>query len=243
MYDTRILWGTHKMIKRNLGAGVLTAMILFTPITIGTVETSAQTTQQATQKIMWGKSEVTATQIGKITFNTDVKLYKVANGVEKFHLVAKKGSGWRVHGLIKDGKKTYYNLGGGVRVLQSNLSKYEEVPKDLAKKLVEKYGAVISWYEQYNSYPQVDRLSSKTAEDKINRDILNYFKEISYYPDMVNQKYRVVQNTNNRLKISNTFTVTESMFGYYSTTEETRTYNLTTGELIETTSKLVEKNY
>ena len=52
-------------------------------------------TQQSTQKIMWCKSELTKTQIGRIAFLMDVKVYKKdAKGVTKFHMNAKKGSMW-----------------------------------------------------------------------------------------------------------------------------------------------------
>ena len=77
--------------------------MLFPPIAVGSADASTQTAQQAAQKIIRGKCEVTSTQIGRIS-----KIYKVVNGVEKFRMGVKKRPGWRVHGLIKDGKKTYY---------------------------------------------------------------------------------------------------------------------------------------
>lgn len=234
------------MKKRTLGAGVLTAMMLFSPLAGVQSEVSAQKTQQATQKIMWGKSEISATQIGIITFNTDVKIYKMINGVEKFHLVAKKGSGWRVHSLIKDNKnRTYYDLGGGVRVMKSNLSKFEAVPTNIVKKLVEKYGAKISWEKIASEiiYPQVSRLASKDAENKINNSIKRN-AESSIQGGFTNTigttEYKVLENANNRLKITNYTTSTETTdIGYTSSSELTMIFNLTTGELMDSSFKII----
>ncbi len=60
-------------------------MMIFSPITGRLAEASTQTTQQSTQKIMWEKSELSQTQIGRIVFLKDVKLYKTRRWMERYH--------------------------------------------------------------------------------------------------------------------------------------------------------------
>ncbi|KOS68122.1 hypothetical protein AEA09_05845 [Lysinibacillus contaminans] len=205
------------MKNRILSAGALTAIMLFSPIAGNSVEAStlAETsTQQSTQKIMWGASELTSTQIGRITFLKDTKLYKRdGKNPVQFHLNAKKGSMWRVHKITKEGNMNVYDLGGGVRVQQSNLSKYEVVPTDLIQKQVKENGAHISWanYDHLTKYPQVRRLASKDVEDKINENIKMNVRQVEqggYGAGGRAKHYSVTENKNNRLEIS--FTVSGS---------------------------------
>lgn len=138
------------MKKRTIGAGVLIAMMLISPITGNYAEASIQTTQQATQKVMWGKNELSQTQIGRIVFSNDVKIYKRGtDGKVSFHMNAKKGSMWRVHKITTEGNSNVYDLGGGVRVKQSNLSTYEKAPSDLISKQMKQNnnGAFLAWEE------------------------------------------------------------------------------------------------
>ena len=126
------------MEKRTLSAGILTAMMMISPIAANTANASTLTetsTQQSTQKIMWGANELADTQVGRITFLKGTKLYKRdANNLIHFHLNAKIGSMWRVHKITKEGNMTVYDLGGGVRVQQSNHSQFEAVPTALIEK-------------------------------------------------------------------------------------------------------------
>lgn len=230
------------MKKCTIGAGVLTAMMLFSPIAGDYTEASTQTTQQDTQKVMWGKNELSQTQIGRIVFSKDVKIYKRGtDGKVSFHMNAKKGSMWRVHKITTEGNSNVYDLGGGVRVKQSNLSTYERVPSDLAKKMGEQYGAKISWVGR--AYPQVSRLVSKAVEDKINKALEEERYWLSDSSDNVSMEYSIVQNKNNVLKISILVTGTVFDTGHSSTFEYSKTYNLETGEITTHDTKLIDKNY
>ena len=202
--------------------------------TIDEVKTQ-QTAKQSTQKIMWGKSELTKTQIGRITFLKDVKVYKKDNnGKTKFHMIAKKGSMWRVHQIIKEGKRYIYDLGGGVQVTKSNLSKYEPAPTNLVQKQVKQYGALITWSKYgFVEYPQVHRLASKDVKDKINKDIKDTVEWVQHGALGAGgsaNAYKVTENKNNRLEIS--FTVsghTDDDNGYYFSDDYKLIYDLTTG--------------
>ncbi|HWK24019.1 MAG TPA: hypothetical protein VNS08_13385 [Ureibacillus sp.] len=232
------------MKKRTLCAGVLTVMILFSLIAVDTADASTQTTQQALQKIMWGKNELSQTQLGRIVFLKNVKLYKRGfDGKISFHLNAKKGSMWRVHQITKEGNGYVYDLGGGVRVQQTNLSTYERVPIDLAKKMVELYGAKISWEkDSYTdvSYPQVSRLVSKDAEDKINVFVKSNLPKNKY--NNVTVGYRAENAGDNRFGVTRYTRKTEMFNGveYTSTIYYTMVFNLTTGKLIDEQYSMTE---
>ena len=228
------------MKKRTLSVGILTAMMLLSPIAGGFAEAStlANTpTQQLTQKIMWGKGELTKTQIGRITFLTDVKVYKIdAKGVMKFHMNAKKGSMWRVHDIVKIDNKNYYDLGGGVRVLQSKLSKYESAPTSLIQKQVKEHGVHISWVEYKGvNYPQVRRLASKDVEDKINKFIQRNAKwAADETPNTVGPKeFKVTENKNNRLTVVLTTSLMDTEIGYIINQKYTVVFDVTTGRIVE----------
>lgn len=227
------------MKKRTLGAGVLTVMMLFSPIAVDYAEAStlAETsTQQATQKIMWGANELADTQIGRITFLKDTKLYKRgADNVPQFHLNAKKGSMWRVHKITNEGGKNIYDL-GGVRVQQSNLSKYEAVPTALIQKQVKEIGVHISWERTYGfDYPQVRRLASKDAEENINNNIRERVIRIAMITaaNMNGSKeFSVLENKDNRLLIVFSISYTDTEVGIVNK-KETMVYDVTTGLIIE----------
>lgn len=228
------------MKKRTLSVGILTTMMLFSPIAGNAVEAStlAETT---TQKIMWGANELADTQIGRITFLKDTKLYKRdGKNPVQFHLNAKKGSMWRVHKITKEGNMNVYDLGGGVRVQQSNLSKYEAAPTGLIDKQVRENGVHISWVE-YNKYrikyPQVRRLTSKAIEDTINNNIsllVHAAETGSFAPNGRVDYYKIVENKNNKLVIlMGVSGYADDDIGGESSTELKLAYNLKTGERIE----------
>lgn len=229
------------MKKRTLGAGVLTAMMLFSPITGDYAEASTQTTQQATQKVMWGKNELTQTQIGRIVFSKDVKIYKRGtDGKVSFHMNAKKGSMWRVHKITTEGNSNVYDLGGGVRVKQSNLSTYESAPSDLIAKQMKQNnnGAFISWEEDgVNNgrfkYPKVHKLANESVKNEINKRIYISFAPHIENPEASDITYLVLENANNRLVIEQGVTNTSSTTGDSSRDIYRMTFNLTTGELTE----------
>lgn len=217
---------TMKMTKRTLSAGVLSAMILFSPITGGS------TVEASTQPIMWGQNELSKTQLGRIVFTKDVKVYKRgADNVPKFHLNAKKGSLWRVHKITKEGDRYVYDLGGGVRVQQSSLSKFERPPVELIKKQVQEYGAII---EMDGVYPTVSRLVSKAVEDKINNRIKSFYNGFSNENTLITA---IRKNADKDSELTLELIVSdysEEMGLRYSVHLDT--YNLTTGELIHSAS-------
>lgn len=195
------------MKKRTLSVGILTAMMMISPIAGNAVEASTLA-EISTQKIMWGANELSDTQIGRITFLKDTKLYKRnGNSPVQFHLVAKKGSMWRVHKITKEGNMNVYDLGGGVRVQQSSLSKYEAAPIDLIQKQVKENGAHISWvnYKDGFDYPQVRRLASKDAEENINNLIQEMYKSIAKGAlgdgRVISIESKILNNKNNRFEV------------------------------------------
>ena len=225
------------MKKRTLRVGVLAAMMMISPIAgnVANASTLGETvTQQSTQKIMWGANELADTQIGRITFLKDTKLYK-RNGKTpvQLHRIAKKGSMWRVHKITKEGTMNIYDLGGGVRVQQSNLSKYEAAPTALIEKQVKENGVHISWveYDKWTVYPQVRRLAYKDIEDKINKNILKYVDWMEMHtPGGAVDEYKVTENKNNRLVISfNLSGYTDDDIGTYFSHDYKLIYDLTTG--------------
>lgn len=223
------------MKKRILSAGILTAMMLFSPIA-GNIANAS--TQQTTQKIMWGANELADTQIGRIVFLKDTKLYKRdGKNPVQFHLNAKKGSMWRVHKITMEGNMNVYDLGGGVRVQQSNLSNYEAVPTALIEKQVKENGAHISWAKIYGiDYPQVRRLASKDVEGKINIDIKVRVEWLALNtPNTEGTKeLRVTENKNNRLTILEFTSLTETEVGGEPTIQKlTTVYDVTTGKIIK----------
>lgn len=226
------------MKKRILGAGVLTAMMLFSPIVGNSVDASTLTEtsiQQQNQKFMWGANELYDSQIGRLVFTKDVKVYKRdANGAVKFHMNAKKSSMWRVYKITDEGGKKIYDLGAGVRVQQSSLSKYESAPSDLVAKQVKQNGAFLSW-ENYGSshpYPQIRKLANESVKDKINNHIEDTAIDMSHSGDIVEyMEIKVLENKNNTLKVFIKATVADSEVGHTSTTEHICIYNLTTGEV------------
>lgn len=228
------------MKKRTIGAGVLIAMMLISPVAGNTAEASSlanASTQQTTQKFMWGENELGDTQIGRITFLKDTKLYKRgADNVPQFHLNAKKGSMWRVHKITNEGGKNIYDL-GGVRVQQSNLSEFESAPTALIEKQVKENGAHIWWDRTYGfDYPQVRRLASKDAEENINKNIRKHVIRIAMIHGIWNgsQEFSVLENRDNRLLIvfSISYTDTEGEGGIVNQ-NGTMIYDVTTGMIIE----------
>ena len=227
------------MKKRTLGAGVLTAMMLFSPIAGNSVDASTLAEaklQQSTQKFMWGANELYDSQMGRLVFTKDVKVYKkVGNSEVKFHMNAKKGSMWRVYKITDEGGKKVYDLGAGVRVQQSNLSKYETPPKDLVAKQVKQNGAFLSWEHgngSGHSYPQVRKLASESVKNKINNHIKERAIQATHSGDVLeDMEIKVLENKNNTLTVYITATISDSEIGNVSTSEYTYEYNLTTGDV------------
>ncbi|MFD1928821.1 hypothetical protein ACFSFY_12335 [Sporosarcina siberiensis] len=225
------------MKKRALSIVVLSAMLLFSPLTGGS------TVEASTQPIMWGQNELTKTQLGRIVFTTNVKVYKRgADNVPQFHLNAKKGSMWRVHKITNEGGRNIYDLGGGVRVQESSLSKYEKVPMALMRKQIQQYGAYIEWVDVYpgmlvSGSPLVSRLMSEEVVDKLNKEIQNTLNTYVVHKESGFQmEITVVKNRDNVLTLE---------FKQFGQSEETSkymliidalSYNLTTGEQIDKVS-------
>lgn len=225
------------MKKSTLSAGILTAMMMISPIAANTANASTkQTIQQPTEKIMWGANELADTQVGRITFLKDTKLYKRdANNLIRFHLNAKKGSMWRVHKITKEGNMTVYDLGGGVRVQQSNLSQYEAVPTALIEKQVKENGAHISSDRTYGfDFPQVRRLASKEAEENINNHIRKQVVRIAMTEGIWkgSKKFSVPENKDNRLTIVYEISYPDTN-GEIVNKKGTTLYDVTTGMIIE----------
>jgi len=83
----------------------------------------------ATQKVMWGKTELKAGQIGKITVLSATPIYQAKdNTFEKADRTLKKGDEYRVYSY-KGQDGGYYGLGGGLFVKKSNAVKYETPSK------------------------------------------------------------------------------------------------------------------
>ena len=226
------------MKKRTLGAGVLTAMMLFSPIAGNSVDASTlanASTQK--EKVMWGANELYDTQIGRLVFTKDVKVYKKdAKGEVKFHMNAKKGSMWRVYKITDEGGKKIYNLGAGVRVQQSNLSKYELAPKDLVAKQVKQNnnGAFLVWEKKgsftgYFDLPKVHKLANEDVKNKINEDIESAFGSLTSDTHVSGYKITVLENQNNRLSLEVRYIVTPMESEAVTETFQLK-YNLTTGE-------------
>ncbi|MEK3980657.1 hypothetical protein MKY37_16645 [Psychrobacillus sp. FSL K6-2836] len=226
------------MKKCTIGAGILTAMMLFSPIAGDYTEASTQTTQQDTQKVMWGKNELSQTQIGRIVFSKDVKIYKRGtDGKVSFHMNAKKGSMWRVHKITTEGNMNVYDLGGGVRVKQSNLSTYEKAPSDLIAKQMKQNnnGAFLTWEERGMNHgvfkhPYIHKLANESVKNKINEVIRMSFSPDIGEPDVSNITYLVLENANNRLVIERGATYTAYETGDSNRSYMRFTFDLTTGE-------------
>ena len=144
---------------------------------------------------------------------------------------------WRVYKITDEGGKKIYDLGAGVRVQQSNLSKYEAPPKDLVAKQVKQNGAFISWEKRVSAfageyqYPQIRKLASEDVKNKINEHIKEMAISASYFGDTVDDlELKVLENKNNTLKLSLKVTPVSSETGDKSTSVSTYIYNLTTGE-------------
>lgn len=232
------------MKKCTLGAGILTAMMLFSPIAEHSVDASnlaSASTQQTVKKFMWGANELADSQVGRLVFTKDVKVYKRdGNGAVQFHMNAKKGSMWRVHKITKEGKINVYDLGAGVRVQQSSLSTYEAAPKDLIAKQVKENGVLLLWGKNRGlatplEYPQIHKLASEDIKNKVNKLIEDNANWIAHgaLGDNAEVKYSVVENKNNRLVLSLTVSTEDSETGAESTKVYTNKYNLVTGDLIE----------
>ena len=227
------------MKKRILGAGVLTAMMLFSPIAGNSVDASTLAEaklQQSTPKFMWGANELYDSQMGRIVFTKNVKVYKKdSKGVAQFHMNAKKGSMWRVYKITDEGGKKVYDLGAGVRVQQSNLSKYETPPKDLVAKQVKQNGAYLSWEQGVGSahpYPQIRKLADESIKDDLNKGIKDMAIWASHSGDVLeDMEIKVLENKNNKLKVYYKVTTSDSDYGRVSTSEYTYVYDLTTGEV------------
>ena len=232
------------MKKRTLGAGVLTAMMLFSPIAGNSVDASTLAEaklQQSTQTFMWGVNELYDSQMGRLVFTKDVKVYKKdGNSEVKFHMNAKKGSMWRVYKITDEGGKKIYDLGAGVRVQQSNLSKYESAPTDLVAKQVKQNGVVLLWGKNRGvstllEYPQIHKLASEDVKNKVNKLIKDnaYWIAHGALGDNADVEYSVLENKDNRLVLSLTVSTEDSETGAEATKVYTNTYNLVTGELID----------
>lgn len=226
------------MKTRTLSVGILTAMMMISPIAGNAVEASTLA-ETSTQKIMWGANELSDTQIGRITFLKDTKLYKRnGNSPVQFHLVAKKGSMWRVHKITKEGNMNVYDLGGGVRVQQSNLSKYESAPTALIQKQVKENGVHISWvkYSYFVKYPQVRRLASNDVADKINKFIQKDAEWLALNTPNTEgiREYRVTENKNNRLTVERFTSLTDTEVGGEPIVQKyIVVFDVTTGRIIE----------
>ena len=225
------------MKKHTLGAGVLTAMMLFSSIAGNSVDASTLAEaqlQQSTQKFMWGANELYDSQMGRLVFTKDVKVYKkVGNSEVKFHMNAKKGSMWRVYKITDEGGKKVYDLGAGVRVQQSNLSKYEAPPKDLVAKQVKQNGAFLSWELLAGTqYPQIRKLASEDVKNKINKHMENSAFNAYHSGDVLeNMEIKLLENKNNKLKVYYKVTTSDSDYGRVGTSEYMYEYDLTTGEV------------
>ena len=225
------------MKKRILGAGVLTAMMLFSPIAGNSVDASTLAEaklQQSTPKFMWGANELYDSQMGRIVFTKNVKVYKKdAKGVAQFHMNAKKGSMWRVYKITDEGGKKVYDLGAGVRVQQSNLSKYETPPKDLVAKQVKQNGAFLSWEAFAGThYPQIRKLANESIKNKINKHMEDSAMWAYHSGDVLeDMEIKLLENKNNTLTLYYKVTISDSDVGHVSTSEYMYEYDLTTGEV------------
>ncbi|MGN7117193.1 hypothetical protein [Lysinibacillus odysseyi] len=229
------------MKERIIGAGILTAMMLFSPIAGNLVDASALangSTQK--EKVMWGTNELYDYQIGRLIFTKDVKVYKRdATGVAQFHMNAKKDSMWRVYKITNEGGKKIYDLGAGVRVQQSNLSKYEVAPKDLVAKQVKQNnnGAFLVWEKKgsftgYFDLPKIHKLGNEDVKNKINQSIENAFVSLTSDTHVSGYQITVLENQNNRFLLEVKYIVTP--MESEAVTESFRLkYDLTTGNLID----------
>ncbi|MGE8081453.1 hypothetical protein [Peribacillus loiseleuriae] len=239
-------------MKKKITNALLAIMLVAPVAVVGVSGDKVEASTSTQQKVMWGSNELYANQIGRIVFLKDTKLYKRdSNNVPSFHLNAKKGSMWRVYKITNEGGKNIYDLGGGVRVQQSNLSTIEYVPSSLKQKFdtdVAKISTKV--YDSYYGgmeYFQVG-LSNKFSEDKINKALLEDVKyqerernlwTINTYD--FNIEYKVEENKNGRLKIlatiSNKLVVQNIPVLYHYT----MTFDLNTGDLLSKTDSGIVK--
>ena len=225
------------MKKLTIGAGILTAMLLFSPIVGNPVDASVlanASTQK--EKVMWGANELYDYQIGRLVFTKDVKVYKRdANGAVQFHMNAKKGSMWRVHKITKEGNMNVYDLGAGVRVQQSSLSKYESAPKELVAKQVKQNnnGAFLVWEQQRYNLPQVHKIVSEDAKNKINENIKLIFHGFATTLEVSDINIIILENRDNRLIMEFNYKIANYDTGESSNGSFPMIYDLTTGKAIE----------
>jgi len=91
----------------------------------------------ATQKVMWGKTELKAGQIGKITVLSATPIFQSKDKTfERADRTLKKGDEYRVYSY-KGQDGGYYGLGGGLFVKKSSAVKYETPSKSKLALLAE----------------------------------------------------------------------------------------------------------
>lgn len=91
-------------------------------------------TNDASAKVMWGKTELKKGQIGKVTLLSNVNAVKLHENTATQDKRLKKGDEYRVYSYRVLGGNEYYGLGGGLFVQKSTKVKYETPSK---KKLAE----------------------------------------------------------------------------------------------------------
>ncbi|MBM7702075.1 DUF3298 and DUF4163 domain-containing protein [Metabacillus iocasae] len=199
---------------KKMAIAALTGMLLLSPL--------GQSQDSAEAKVMWGSTELVKGQVGKVTFSSDIKLYKKNKDGSFTVSIGKKGQAYRVYEMIYQNEKTLYNIGGNIFVPQTNIVKFEKAPSDRIQALGVNY--TIKTLMEGITYPEFSGLFNKKLERSINHHFLNLANkaETEYWdlkdmeaedeasgwylgPYDYSMKSSVSYNQDNRLSVSSTY--------------------------------------
>lgn len=107
----------------------ISKVVLVAMLALGITATANLSAEAATHKVMWGKTELKAGQIGKVTILADTDLVKIgSNGSLSKVRTLKKGDEYRVY-TYKGTNGGLYGLGASSFVQKSTKVKYETPSK------------------------------------------------------------------------------------------------------------------
>ncbi|WP_053367737.1 DUF3298 and DUF4163 domain-containing protein [Bacillus sp. FJAT-27245] len=125
---------------------------------------------QASAKVMWNGSELKKGQIGLVTIVKETNLLTETDGKITVVRVLKPGEMYRIYSFAPG----RLNVGAGLFVHRDNKINYQTPSKEKLQAL----GVQIDQhkYQGILEYPQVAKLISKTAQDKINETLQKHIR-------------------------------------------------------------------
>lgn len=136
-------------------------------------------TSTASAKVMWGKTELKQSQIGKVTILANTNATKISGNTLTQAKKLSKGEEYRVYSYKVVSGSGYYGLGGGLFVKKSSSVKYETPSKVKLQAL----GVKVTDHSLAPGikYPKVQGLISSTAQKKINDTIFAHIQDSYQY--------------------------------------------------------------